>query len=72
MRVQGLENFKRLTSKAKPDVVVFSGLLQDVRRLLEHNKQDMSQEFLSKELVQTWMNETNIQLASLEVLLFSK
>lgn len=63
---RGLATFKELTGKSKPDVLVFSGLLQDVRRMLQHNQQEMSQEFLSKEHVQTWMEQTSAQLTSLE------
>lgn len=67
--MQGLESFKALTSKSAPDVVVFSGLLQDVRRMLQHDTQEVSQEFLSKQQVQTWIEQTSAQLKLLEVCL---
>lgn len=62
-----MENFKQLTGKSQPDVVVFSGLLQDVRRMVAHNEQEMTQEFLTKEHVQTWIDQTIAQLKSIEV-----
>ena len=68
MYAQGLERFQQLAGSKKPDVVIFSSLLLEMRRMAEFSKDELKTEFLSVETVQRFMNRTTALLTKIEVL----